>query len=228
MIVNTESADKGTLRIGDTVKLGYVDQERELPADKNVWEVISDEHEFIKLGDREVPSRAYVSRFNFNGSDQQKRVGDLSGGERNRVHLARVLKEGANFLLLDEPTNDLDVNTLRALEEALYEFGGTALVVSHDAGFSIASPLISSLSKAIAKSCGSTGITPTTRLTESGAWERKPTALTRSATKNFPRAKEPLQRRGSDKSQAHASSTDGARCLPSGSRAWRSSRRRVV
>ncbi|TDI39453.1 MAG: energy-dependent translational throttle protein EttA [Acidobacteria bacterium] len=135
MIVNRESADKGTLRIGDTVKLGYVDQERELPADKNVWEVISDEHEFIKLGDREVPSRAYVSRFNFNGSDQQKRVGDLSGGERNRVHLARVLKEGANFLLLDEPTNDLDVNTLRALEEALYEFGGTALVVSHDRWF---------------------------------------------------------------------------------------------
>ncbi len=131
MIVSKESPDAGTLRIGDTVKLGYVDQERELPADKNVWEVISDEHEHIRLGDREVPSRAYVSRFNFNGSDQQKRVGDLSGGERNRVHLARVLKEGANFLLLDEPTNDLDVNTLRALEEALYEFGGTALVVSH-------------------------------------------------------------------------------------------------
>ncbi len=135
MIVSKESADKGTLRLGDTVKLGYVDQERELPADKNVWEVISDEHEFIQLGDREVQSRAYVSRFNFNGSDQQKRVGDLSGGERNRVHLARVLKEGANFLLLDEPTNDLDVNTLRALEEALYEFGGTALVVSHDRWF---------------------------------------------------------------------------------------------
>ena len=124
MIVSKESPDTGTLRIGDTVKLGYVDQERELPADKNVWEVISDEHEHIRLGDRELPSRAYVSRFNFNGSDQQKRVGDLSGGERNRVHLARVLKEGANFLLLDEPTNDLDVNTLRALEEALYEFGG--------------------------------------------------------------------------------------------------------
>ena len=135
MMIGNESADKGTLRIGDTVKLGYVDQERELPADKNVWEVISDEHEHIQLGDREMPSRAYVSRFNFNGSDQQKRVGDLSGGERNRVHLARVLKEGANFLLLDEPTNDLDVNTLRALEEALYEFGGTALVVSHDRWF---------------------------------------------------------------------------------------------
>ncbi len=135
MTVSKESPDAGTLRIGDTVKLGYVDQERELPADKNVWEVISDEHEHIRLGDREVPSRAYVSRFNFNGSDQQKRVGDLSGGERNRVHLARVLKEGANFLLLDEPTNDLDVNTLRALEEALYEFGGTALVVSHDRWF---------------------------------------------------------------------------------------------
>ena len=97
--------------------------------------MISDEHEHIQLVGREVPSRAYVSRFNFNGSDQQKRVGDLSGGERNRVHLARVLKEGANFLLLDEPTNDLDVNTLRALEEALYEFGGTALVVSHDRWF---------------------------------------------------------------------------------------------
>ena len=135
MMIGKESADEGTLRIGDTVKLGYVDQERELPADKNVWEVISDEHDHIQLGGREVPSRAYVSRFNFNGSDQQKRVGDLSGGERNRVHLARVLKEGANFLLLDEPTNDLDVNTLRALEEALYEFGGTALVVSHDRWF---------------------------------------------------------------------------------------------
>ncbi len=135
MMIGKESADEGTLRIGDTVKLGCVDQERELPADKNVWEVISDEHDHIQLGGREVPSRAYVSRFNFNGSDQQKRVGDLSGGERNRVHLARVLKEGANFLLLDEPTNDLDVNTLRALEEALYEFGGTALVVSHDRWF---------------------------------------------------------------------------------------------
>ncbi len=135
MIVSSEPADEGTLKIGDTVKLGYVDQERELPADKNVWQAISDEHDQIQLGDREVPSRAYVSRFNFNGSDQQKRVGDLSGGERNRVHLARVLKQGANFLLLDEPTNDLDVNTLRALEEALYEFGGTALVVSHDRWF---------------------------------------------------------------------------------------------
>ena len=135
MIVGTEEPDGGTLRLGDTVKLGYVDQERELPAEKTVWEVIADEQDTVKLGGLEVQSRAYVSRFNFSGSDQQKKVGDLSGGERNRVHLARMLKEGANFLLLDEPTNDLDVNTLRALEEALLEFGGTALVVSHDRWF---------------------------------------------------------------------------------------------
>ena len=135
MIVGTEDPDSGTLRLGDTVKLGYIDQDRELPAEKTVWEVITDEQDFVKLGGLEVQSRAYVSRFNFSGSDQQKKVGDLSGGERNRVHLARMLKEGANFLLLDEPTNDLDVNTLRALEEAILEFGGTALVVSHDRWF---------------------------------------------------------------------------------------------
>jgi len=135
IIVGKETPDSGTLRLGETVKLGYVDQDRELPADKNVWEAISDGAEAIRLGEIDVPSRAYVSRFNFSGSDQQKRVADLSGGERNRVHLARMLKDGANFLLLDEPTNDLDVNTLRALEEALLEFGGTALVVSHDRWF---------------------------------------------------------------------------------------------
>ena len=135
MIVGTEEPDGGTLRLGDTVKLGYIEQERELPAEKTVWEVIADEQDTVKLGGLEVQSRAYVSRFNFSGSDQQKKIGDLSGGERNRVHLARMLKEGANFLLLDEPTNDLDVNTLRALEEALLEFGGTALVVSHDRWF---------------------------------------------------------------------------------------------
>ena len=135
MIVGKEKPDGGALRLGETVKLGYVDQDRELDGDKNVWEVVSGEQDTVTLGGLEVQSRAYVARFNFNGSDQQKRVGDLSGGERNRVHLARMLKEGANFLLLDEPTNDLDVNTLRALEEALLEFGGTALVVSHDRWF---------------------------------------------------------------------------------------------
>ena len=135
MIVGKEKPDGGALRLGETVKLGYVDQDRELDGDKNVWEVVSGEQDTVTLGGLEVQSRAYVARFNFNGSDQQKRVGDLSGGERNRVHLAWMLKEGANFLLLDEPTNDLDVNTLRALEEALLEFGGTALVVSHDRWF---------------------------------------------------------------------------------------------
>lgn len=115
--------------------MGYVDQDRTLDGNKNVWEVISDGLETIKLGKREVNSRAYVGRFNFGGSDQQKKVKDLSGGERNRVHLARMLKEEANLLLLDEPTNDLDVNTLRALEEGLEQFGGCAVVSSHDRWF---------------------------------------------------------------------------------------------
>ncbi len=135
MIVGKENPDAGTLRLGETVKLGYVDQERELDEKKTVWEVISGGAEQIQLGAREVSSRAYVGRFNFSGGDQQKRVEALSGGERNRVHLARMLKEGANFLLVDEPTNDLDVNTLRALEEALLEFGGSSMVISHDRWF---------------------------------------------------------------------------------------------
>ena len=135
MIVGKETPDGGNLRLGDTVKLGYVDQDRTLDGEKSVWDVISEERDTVMLGKREVPSRAYVARFNFSGSDQQKRVKELSGGERNRVHLARMLKEGANFLLLDEPTNDLDVNTLRALEEALLEFGGSSIVVSHDRWF---------------------------------------------------------------------------------------------
>jgi ATP-binding cassette ChvD family protein len=135
MIVGKEKPDAGSLRLGDTVKLGYVDQDRALDGEKSVWDVISDESDTVILGKRELPSRAYVARFNFSGSDQQKRVKELSGGERNRVHLARMLKEGANFLLLDEPTNDLDVNTLRALEEALLEFGGSSFVVSHDRWF---------------------------------------------------------------------------------------------
>jgi len=135
MIVGTEKPDSGTLRIGETVKLGYVDQDRALDGDKTAWQVISDGLDVILLGKREMPSRAYVARFNFSGTDQQKRVKDLSGGERNRVHLARMLKEGANLLLLDEPTNDLDVNTLRALEEALEQFAGCSVVVSHDRWF---------------------------------------------------------------------------------------------
>jgi len=115
--------------------LGYVDQSRPLDPEKSIWQEISEGHDTIVVGNREINSRAYVGRFNFGGSDQQKKVGVLSGGERNRVHLAKVLKSGANVLLLDEPTNDLDVNTLRALEEALMEFGGCAVVISHDRWF---------------------------------------------------------------------------------------------
>jgi ATP-binding cassette ChvD family protein len=136
MIVKQEEADTGTLRVGDTVELAYVDQSREtLDGDKTVWQEIADGEETLMLGERKVNSRAYVSRFNFTGSDQQKKVGTLSGGERNRVHLAKMLKSGANLLLLDEPTNDLDVNTLRALEEALDSFGGSAIIISHDRWF---------------------------------------------------------------------------------------------
>ena len=125
----------GAFRMGDTVRLGYVDQGRSLDREHTVWQAISDGRERIVLGKREVNSRAYVARFNFSGSDQQKKVGELSGGERNRVHLARMLKEEANLLLLDEPTNDLDVNTMRALEDGLVEFGGSCVVVSHDRWF---------------------------------------------------------------------------------------------
>ena len=136
MLIGDETPDKGSLKLGDTVELGYVDQSRDsLDDDKTVWEVISDGNDELELGKRVMPSRAYVSLFNFKGSDQQKKVSQLSGGERNRVHLARMLKSGANVLLLDEPTNDLDVDTLRALEEALLEFAGCAVVVSHDRWF---------------------------------------------------------------------------------------------
>ena len=136
MITGQEQSDAGTLRVGDTVKLAYVDQSRDvLDPEQTVWQMISGGQDQLQLGAREVNSRAYVSRFNFTGSDQQKLVGMLSGGERNRVHLARILKEGANVLLLDEPTNDLDVNTMRALEEALENFGGCALIISHDRWF---------------------------------------------------------------------------------------------
>jgi ATP-binding cassette ChvD family protein len=135
IIAGLVKPDTGTLILGETVKLGYVDQNREIDGNLNVWECISDGKETVSLGKMEVSSRGYVSRFNFSGSDQQKMVKDLSGGERNRVHLARMLKEGANLLLLDEPTNDLDVNTLRALEEGLNQFGGCAMVSSHDRWF---------------------------------------------------------------------------------------------
>lgn len=136
MITAQEKPDNGTFKIGDTVQLAYVDQSRDtLDGEKNVWEEISGGEELITLGARKMNSRAYVASFNFLGTDQQKKVGSLSGGERNRVHLAKILKQGANVLLLDEPTNDLDVNTLRALEEALEEFAGTAIVVSHDRWF---------------------------------------------------------------------------------------------
>jgi ATP-binding cassette ChvD family protein len=136
MIAGEEQPDDGTLRIGDTVELAYVDQARaDLDPANNVWKEISGGHDTIELGKREVNSRQYVSWFNFKGSDQQKRVSDLSGGERNRVHLAKLLRSGGNVLLLDEPTNDLDVDTLRALEEALLEFAGCAVVITHDRWF---------------------------------------------------------------------------------------------
>jgi sulfate-transporting ATPase len=136
MIVGDEEPDNGSLGLGDTVELAYVDQSRDsLDPEKNVWEEISDGYDQIKVGDREVNSRAYVAGFNFKGSDQQRKVGVLSGGERNRVHLAKLLRRGGNTLLLDEPTNDLDVDTLRALEEALLAFPGCAVIISHDRWF---------------------------------------------------------------------------------------------
>ena len=136
MVLGQETPDKGSIRIGDTVKLAYVDQSRdELDPNLTIWQAISDGQDTVWLGGREVNSRAYVGKFNFSGTDQQKKVGLLSGGQRNRVHLARTLKKGGNVLLLDEPTNDLDVNTLRALEEALENFGGCAVVISHDRWF---------------------------------------------------------------------------------------------
>jgi ATP-binding cassette ChvD family protein len=136
LITGQEKPDSGTIRIGETVKMAYVDQSRDiLDPDMTIWEVISEKKDTVQLGSRQVSSRSYVARFNFSGIDQQKKVGILSGGERNRVHLARMLKEGANVLLLDEPTNDLDVDTLRALEQALENFAGSVVVISHDRWF---------------------------------------------------------------------------------------------
>jgi ATP-binding cassette ChvD family protein len=136
MITGLEKPDAGSIKLGGTVKLAYVEQSREtLDPEKNIWEAVSEGKDVIDLGGRSVNSRAYVARFNFSGTDQQKKVGLLSGGERNRVHLARILKEGANVIMLDEPTNDLDVNTMRALEDALENFAGCAIVISHDRWF---------------------------------------------------------------------------------------------
>ena len=135
MIIGQEKPDAGSIRVGETVKLAYIDQSRTLAADKTIFEEITGGGDVVQLGDREINGRAYVARFNFSGPDQQKKVGNLSGGERNRVHLAKMLKGGANVLLLDEPTNDLDVNTMRALEEALENFAGCAVVISHDRWF---------------------------------------------------------------------------------------------
>jgi ATPase subunit of ABC transporter with duplicated ATPase domains len=136
MIVGQEKPDAGALRIGETVKLAYVDQSRDaLDGQRTVWEAISGGADTLTLGGRSVQSRSYVASFNFKGSDQQKRVSELSGGERNRLHLAMMLKSGGNLLLLDEPTNDLDVDTLRALEDALLEFAGCVVVISHDRWF---------------------------------------------------------------------------------------------
>jgi ATP-binding cassette ChvD family protein len=135
MIVGQEKPDDGSIRVGETVRLAYIDQNRTLDPNKSIFEEISGGGDIVQLGNREMNARAYVARFNFSGSDQQKKVGNLSGGERNRVHLAKMLKEGANVLLLDEPTNDLDVNTMRALEEALESFAGCAIVISHDRWF---------------------------------------------------------------------------------------------
>ncbi|HJQ58892.1 MAG TPA: ATP-binding cassette domain-containing protein, partial [Vineibacter sp.] len=136
MVTGQDKADSGSFTVGPTVKLGYVDQSRDsLDANKTVWEEISDGLDVLQIGKREMPSRAYCGGFNFKGADQQKKVGQLSGGERNRVHLAKMLKSGANVMLLDEPTNDLDVDTLRALEEALVDFAGCAVIISHDRWF---------------------------------------------------------------------------------------------
>ncbi len=135
MINGKEKADGGELKIGETVQIAYVDQTRTLNNEKNAWEEISGGNELIMVGKKELNSRAYLSSFNFRGADQQKKVGNLSGGERNRLHLAKTLMEGGNLLMLDEPTNDLDVDTLRALEEALVDFAGCAVVITHDRWF---------------------------------------------------------------------------------------------
>ena len=184
MITGQETPDGGTFSIGDTVQLGYIDQDRPLGWDQRTFGRRSRaELTSSTLGGKEVNSRAYVGQFNFGGSDQQKLVSELSGGERNRVHLAKMLKEGANVLLLDEPTNDLDVNTLRALEEALLNFAGCAVVISHDRWFldRIATH-ISWRSKATRRWCGLRATIVTTTRTARSALVWRPTSRTASST----------------------------------------------
>ena len=183
MITGQEKPDAGTLRIGETAVLAYVDQSRDLlPGDANVWEAITGGQDTLALGKRSMNSRSYVASFNFKGADQQKRVKDLSGGERNRVHLARILKSGANVLLLDEPTNDLDVDTLRALEEALLAFAGCVVVISHDRWFLDRIATHMTPSRAIPRWYGSRATIRTTRPTGTSAWGSRPTSRTASST----------------------------------------------
>jgi ATP-binding cassette ChvD family protein len=175
MLVGQEAPDAGTLKVGETVQIGYVDQSRAaLNADKSVWEEISGGEEELVLGKRTIKSRAYVSWFNFKGGDQQQKVGTLSGGQRNRVHLAKLLQKGCNLLLLDEPTNDLDVDTLRALEQALLDFAGCAVVISHDRWFLDRIATHIWRSRATARWSGSRATSRTTKSTRSADWARTP------------------------------------------------------
>ena len=189
IIAGQDMPDAGMFTVGETVRIGYVDQDRLLDEDKSVWDVISGGSETVTLGKIEMHSRGYVSRFNFSGPDQQKKVSDLSGGERNRVHLACMLKEGANVLLLDEPTNDLDVNTLRALEEGIDSFGGCCVVVSHDRWFldRIATHILAFEGNSTVVWFGCVvlrAIIPSTKLIESNVWVKKPSGPTGSVIEN--------------------------------------------
>jgi ATPase subunit of ABC transporter with duplicated ATPase domains len=185
MITGQEQPDGGSIEVGDSVQLAYVDQSRDaLNPDKTVWEEISEGYDQIKVGDKEMNSRQYVGGFNFKKSDQQKRVGTLSGGERNRVHLAKLLKSGGNVLLLDEPTNDLDVDTLRALEQALLDFAGCAVVISHDRWFLDRCARTCSRSRATRRSRGSRGTSRPTRRTATSASGPRPTGRTGSPTRS--------------------------------------------
>ncbi len=174
LITGQEKPDTGSIRIGDTVQLSYVDQSRDsLDGSKNVWEEISGGTDIVKLGKFEMNSRAYCGAFNFKGTDQQNKVGNLSGGQRNRVHLAKMLKSGGNVLLLDEPTNDLDTETLGALEDALEDFAGCAVIISHDRMFLDRLAPTSSPSKATAMWNGSKATSKTTKKTRSAVWAPK-------------------------------------------------------
>ena len=185
MIVGEEEPDAGALRLGESVELAYVDQSRDaLDPDKTVWEEISDGYDNIKVGEREMNSRAYCAGFNFRGSDQQRKVGALSGGERNRVHLAKLLRRGGNLLLLDEPTNDLDVDTLRALEEALLSFAGCAVSSPTTAGSWTAWRRTCSPSRATRRSPGSRATSRPTRRTAGRGSAPRPTGRIGSPTRS--------------------------------------------